>query len=128
MNTCSKSLPEQAVSTRWPWQIVVSKPRQLGGYLPLVSVIAHLDTSGRPWTIPNAEGDILTPSVVFFDGFLVVVGKEAIKAAIVAPEDVAQFIKRDMGCQVYQKQFTGNTFHPRSSSRSSSTSCDEMPR
>ncbi len=76
------------------------------------SVIAHLDSAGRPWTIPNSEGDLITPSVVFFDGDSVVVGKEAIKAAAVAPEDVAQFMKRDMGCQVYQKQVHGEHLPP----------------
>ena len=30
------------------------------------SVIAFLDNEGRPTTIRNAEGDITTPSVVFF--------------------------------------------------------------
>ena len=37
------------------------------------SVIAHLDASGRPTTIVNAEGDLTTPSVVLFDGEDVVV-------------------------------------------------------
>jgi len=49
------------------------------------SVIAHLDGTGRPSTIPNAEGDLLTPSVVLFDGENVVVGKEAVLLAAVIP-------------------------------------------
>jgi molecular chaperone DnaK len=76
------------------------------------SVIAHLDSTGRPWTIPNAEGDLLTPSVVFFDGSSAVVGKEAVKAAVAAPEDIAQFVKRDMGCQVYEKVIHGEHLPP----------------
>lgn len=76
------------------------------------SVIAHLDSAGRPWTIPNAEGDLLTPSVVFFDGSSAVVGKEAVKAAVAAPEEVAQFVKRDMGCKVYQKVINGEHLPP----------------
>ena len=28
------------------------------------SVIARLDESGRPLTIPNSEGDLVTPSIV----------------------------------------------------------------
>ncbi len=76
------------------------------------SVIAHLDSMGRPWTIPNTEGDLLTPSVVFFDGSTIVVGKEALKAAIAAPEEIAQFVKRDMGCQVYQKAIHGQHLPP----------------
>ena len=76
------------------------------------SVIAHLDSSGRPWTIPNAEGDLVTPSAVFFDGSAMIVGKEAIKAAFAAPEDVAQFVKRDMGCAAYQRTINGESVPP----------------
>jgi molecular chaperone DnaK len=76
------------------------------------SVIAHLDPAGRPWTIPNSEGDLITPSAVFFDGNNVVVGKEAIKAAVAAPEDVAQFMKREMGCRAYGKPIHGEHLPP----------------
>jgi molecular chaperone DnaK len=76
------------------------------------SVIAHLDPDGRPWTIPNAEGDLITPSAVFFDGNNIIVGKEAIKAAIAAPEDVAQFAKREMGCTFYGKAIHGEHIPP----------------
>ena len=76
------------------------------------SVIAHLDPSGRPWTIPNAEGDLITPSAVFFDGNNIIVGKEAVKAAIAAPEDVAQFMKREMGCTFYGKPIHGEHIPP----------------
>src|SRR6516164_11519139 len=67
------------------------------------SLVAHLDPAGRPWTIPNAEGDMLTPSVVLFEGSSAVVGKEAVKAAALEPERIAQFAKRDMGSAVYSK-------------------------
>jgi len=76
------------------------------------SLIAHLDSAGRPWTIPNAEGDLTTPSVVFFDGASVVVGKEAVKAAALAPDDVAQFVKLDMGSPTYEKPIHGEQIPP----------------
>ena len=76
------------------------------------SVIAHLDQQGRPWTIQNAEGDLTTPSVVLFDGENTVVGKEAVKAAAVMPEDIAQFAKRDMGSDYYHKVLHGERFPP----------------
>ena len=44
------------------------------------SVIAHVNDVGRPETIPNAEGELLTPSVILFDGDEVIVGREAVKA------------------------------------------------
>ena len=44
------------------------------------SVIAYVNENGRPESIPNAEGDLLTHSVVLFDDQDVIVGKEASKA------------------------------------------------
>jgi molecular chaperone DnaK len=76
------------------------------------SLVAYLDSAGRPWTIPNAEGDMLTPSVVLFEGSSVVVGKEAVKAAAMEPERIAQFAKRDMGSSVYSKAINGEHLPP----------------
>lgn len=76
------------------------------------SVVAHLDQAGRPWTITNAEGDMTTPSVVLFDGDVPIVGKEAVKAAIMEPERIAQFAKRDMGSAVFSKQINGESLPP----------------
>ncbi len=76
------------------------------------SLVAHLDSAGRPWTIPNAEGDLLTPSVVLFEGSSVVVGKEAVKAAALEPERIAQFAKRDMGSPIYSKAINGEHLPP----------------
>ena len=67
------------------------------------SVVAYLDPTGRPCTIPNAEGDLITPSVVLFDGSSTVVGKEAVKAASMEPDRIAAFAKRDMGSMFYSK-------------------------
>jgi len=71
------------------------------------SVVAHLDTDGRPWTVLNGEGDLTTPSVAFFDKNDIVVGKEAVKAAEFEPELAAQFAKRDMGERDYHKSIGG---------------------
>jgi molecular chaperone DnaK len=76
------------------------------------SVIAHLDPNGRPTTIPNAEGDLTTPSVVLFDAETIVVGKEALKGAVMEPERVALFVKRDMGCEVYSHPINGERLPP----------------
>src|SRR5687768_2964698 len=76
------------------------------------SVVAHLDASGRPCTIVNAEGDALTPSVVLFDQNSIVVGKEAVKAAAMEPERIADFAKRDMGCTYYGKSVAGKKLPP----------------
>ncbi|MDA0587779.1 MAG: Hsp70 family protein [Planctomycetota bacterium] len=76
------------------------------------SLVAWVDASGRPTTIMNAEGDLTTPSVVFFDRSGVVVGKEAAKAAEFEPERVAQFAKRDMGRVSYHKSIRGEPLPP----------------
>ncbi|MCH8830757.1 MAG: Hsp70 family protein, partial [Planctomycetes bacterium] len=58
------------------------------------SVAAHLDRDGRVVTILNAEGDLKTPSVVFFDDDSIIVGREADKAAMFEPHRAARFVKR----------------------------------
>lgn len=66
------------------------------------SAVAYLDNHGAPVTIPNAEGDLTTPSVVLFDrGGDIIVGREARRAALVEPERVAQNVKRHMGDPFY---------------------------
>jgi molecular chaperone DnaK len=76
------------------------------------SVVAYLDPTGRPCTIPNAEGDLITPSVVLLDGSSTVVGKEAVKAASMEPDRIADFAKRDMGSMFYSKKVGGESLPP----------------
>ena len=76
------------------------------------SVIAHLDSEGRPWTVQNAEGDLITPSAVFFDTSGPIVGKEAVKAVEFEPDRVARFAKRDMGNKAFEKPICGNALPP----------------
>jgi molecular chaperone DnaK len=66
------------------------------------SLIAFLDTSGRPTTVPNSWGDLLTPSAVFCDDDAIVVGKEAVKNAVIAPDRFAECFKRDMGGMTFR--------------------------
>lgn len=61
------------------------------------SCIAWLNEHGQPVTIPNQEGELSTPSAVFFDGDTPVVGTEALRNAIASPERVVQHAKRFMG-------------------------------
>ena len=76
------------------------------------SVVAHLGVDGKPVTVPSAEGDITTPSVVFFDRSGPVVGKEAVKVASLEPDRIAQFAKRDMGRPEYHKAICGTRVPP----------------
>jgi len=76
------------------------------------SAIAWVDESGRSAMVRNAEGDLLTPSVVLFDDAEVVVGKEARNATTVHPEQVAEWVKRDMGSPVYGRPIRGEYLPP----------------
>lgn len=61
------------------------------------SCIAWLNEHGHPVTIPNQEGELSTPSVVFFDQDDAIVGTEALRNAIARPDRVVQNAKRNMG-------------------------------
>lgn len=76
------------------------------------SVIAVVDPDGKPTTIPSAEGDLTTPSVVFFHETSIIVGKEALKSAVFEPERVAQYAKRDMGKAAYYRPIRGRQLPP----------------
>lgn len=76
------------------------------------SAAAWVDESGRTAMVRNAEGDLLTPSVVLFDDTEVVVGKEARRSAAVHPDWVAQWVKRDMGSPAYSRLIRGERLPP----------------
>ncbi len=61
------------------------------------SSLAVLNTHGQPVTIPNADGELSTPSVVYFENGEVVVGTEALRNAVAAPDRVIQHAKRYLG-------------------------------
>jgi molecular chaperone DnaK len=62
--------------------------------------------------IPNAEGDLLTPSVVLFTDQEVAVGREARTASTVHPELVVEWVKRDMGLPYYTRAIHGQKLPP----------------
>lgn len=61
------------------------------------SCIAWLNEYGQPVTIPNQEGELSTPSVVFFDEDQPVIGTEAMRNSIASPARVVVHAKRYMG-------------------------------
>ncbi len=77
------------------------------------SCIAHLNEHGEPVTIPNLEGELSTPSVAMFDGAEVIVGTEALRHAIVNPQNVVQHAKRFLGKQDFRWEIDGRYFSPR---------------
>jgi len=61
------------------------------------SSLAYLTPQGQPVTLPNAEGELSTPSIVLFDGDDVIVGTEALRHSVASPDRVVQYAKRHMG-------------------------------
>lgn len=76
------------------------------------SAVARIDDMGRPITLVNAEGDLVTPSAVLFDGDNVIVGKEAIKAMATDAEQVAECCKRDLGQRTFHQLLEGRQYPP----------------
>lgn len=76
------------------------------------SVVASLDDQGRPRSIVNGEGDLLTPSVVLFEGDQVIVGREAMKAMGVDAHQVADCPKRYLGRRAYPRTLHGEEWPP----------------
>jgi molecular chaperone DnaK len=75
--------------------------------------VATPDDRGRPVTVPNRDGEVLTPSAVFLapDGSAVV-GQAALDMALEQPERVATLIKRRIGLPDYGRTVAGREFRP----------------
>jgi molecular chaperone DnaK len=76
------------------------------------SAVAWIDEKGHSVMIRSTEGEMLTPSVVLFDDNETIVGKSARAASTVHPDQVAQWVKRDMGLKVYHQPIRGEFFPP----------------
>ena len=77
------------------------------------SAIATLDDRGQPVTLPNRDGEMLTPSaILLLDDNSAVVGQAALDYAQESPDRVASLIKRRMGLEDYGRAVSGKTFRP----------------
>ena len=76
------------------------------------SAVAHIDAYGKPQIIPNSENERITPSVILFDGSTVIVGTVARNNAVVEPEKIVDFVKREMGkpTEQFHREFGGNLY------------------
>jgi molecular chaperone DnaK len=59
--------------------------------------VAAIDDSGRPEILHNADGQTTTPSVVLFEAGEALVGAQAKAQRAAFPDDVVEFVKRQMG-------------------------------
>ncbi len=76
------------------------------------SVAARINDSGKPESLQNSEGELLTPSVLLFEGEEVIAGKEALKALATDLNNVIQCPKRSMGQRVLDKAINGRRYPP----------------
>jgi molecular chaperone DnaK len=76
------------------------------------SAIATLDDHGQPVTLPNREGEMLTPSAILVEDGTAVVGQPALDVALEQPDKVATLVKRRMGQQTYGRHIAGRDFRP----------------
>ncbi|MFQ5629524.1 MAG: Hsp70 family protein [bacterium] len=61
------------------------------------SCMAYIDDNGVAKVIRNADGDLTTPSIIWFDGRRALVGKKAAQMKQISPAHIYEFVKRDMG-------------------------------
>jgi molecular chaperone DnaK len=76
------------------------------------SAVAHIDAYGKPQIIPNAESELITPSVILFDSNNVIVGTTAKNNAVAEPEKIVDFVKREMGKpkEQFHREFGGKIY------------------
>ena len=76
------------------------------------STIAHVNEHGRPEILPNAESDRITDSVILFEDDRVTVGKIAKENARATPEQIVEFVKREMGKskETFFRTFNGKDY------------------
>jgi molecular chaperone DnaK len=76
------------------------------------SAIATLDDYGHPVTLPNHDGEMLTPSAVLLEDGDAVVGQAALDVSLEQPDSVASLVKRRMGHADYGRPVAGRDFRP----------------
>jgi molecular chaperone DnaK (HSP70) len=77
------------------------------------SCIAYVDEHGKPVVVPNADNDLTTPSVVYFESpGNIVVGETAKEVAETYPNQVVSTVKRVMGDTLWEFEYDGHTYTP----------------
>lgn len=77
------------------------------------SCIAYIDDSEKPVVLKNAEGDLTTPSVVYFESPTeITVGSAAKEVANLYPDQVVDSIKRHIGQSGFKLTINGQDMKP----------------
>jgi molecular chaperone DnaK len=72
--------------------------------------VAALDATGTPRVLSNAEGELLTPSVLYIEGDAVYAGSFARDESARRPENAVAFIKRHMGDTTWSATLEGRAW------------------
>jgi molecular chaperone DnaK len=76
------------------------------------SSVSIVNDNGDPEILVNAEGERLTPSAVFFDEESIVIGELAKYNSTIHPNEVIQFVKREMGNGDFYVKHHGRKLSP----------------
>ncbi len=77
------------------------------------SAVAALDDRGKPITLPNRDGEMITPSAVYLSPTGdAVVGQPALDVELEQPSQVATLMKRRMGYPDFGRPVAGRNFRP----------------
>mgnify|MGYP001944926499 CR=1 FL=1 len=75
------------------------------------SAVSYVNKHGVAEILPNDMGKNITPSILFFEGDQIIVGEEAERGAVAYPEQVVQFVKREIGEGDYQFTYNGKQWN-----------------
>ncbi len=76
------------------------------------TALARIDASGRSVIFRNPLGDVLVPSIVFFEDDDLLFGRSAKQSAASQPQRAAEHIKRDLGHAAYSRAIGGELLPP----------------
>jgi molecular chaperone DnaK len=74
--------------------------------------LARLDATGRSAMIRSVQGDLLIPSIVYFEDEELLFGRAANQAAATQPQRAAECAKRDFGQAAYSRAIGGELLPP----------------
>lgn len=77
-----------------------------------LSSVAQVNESGEPVVLANNEGELRTPSVVYFGKGSVLVGLDAVREGLSTPERVVSGVKRSMGDGHFHFAVDGESYTP----------------
>ncbi|MGD9720799.1 MAG: Hsp70 family protein [Pirellulales bacterium] len=71
------------------------------------SAMARLEGAGRTAMVRSPQGDMLIPSIVYFEDDELLFGRAANQAAVTHPQRAAEGVKRDFGQPAYSRAIQG---------------------